>query len=262
MRFSKSGSIASGVTSRPVKPVPPVLMTTSTAGSAIHCRTRARIFSTSSVTMARSATAGPAFSMRSTNLAPGWSPARARVSATVNTAIFSGTNCLLVSMPGIRRPCLQLRRGERVAGADRAGLEAGREPALALRRAAMGEAVRHHVALRSSLQGIVANRRCGLHGGLDVARHDDGRLDLELQVCILELGSHAGETVGVQFDPHLDGVGLGVAAGRLLQLLRLRQDAEQVLHVMADLVRDYVGLRELAGTALATAEAGLDLLEE
>ena len=38
--FSNSGSIASGVTSRPVKPVPPVVMITSIAGSAIHCLTR------------------------------------------------------------------------------------------------------------------------------------------------------------------------------------------------------------------------------
>ena len=36
MRFSNSGSSASGVTSRPVKPVPPVVMTTSIAGSAIQ----------------------------------------------------------------------------------------------------------------------------------------------------------------------------------------------------------------------------------
>ena len=36
MRFSNSGSTASGVTSRPVKPVPPVVMITSTSGSSIH----------------------------------------------------------------------------------------------------------------------------------------------------------------------------------------------------------------------------------
>ena len=36
IRFSNSGSMASGVTSRPVKPVPPVVMMTSTPGSAIH----------------------------------------------------------------------------------------------------------------------------------------------------------------------------------------------------------------------------------
>ena len=55
MRFSNSGSIASGVTSRPVKPVPPVVMMTSIAGSAIQAFTCARIFSTSSVTIARAA---------------------------------------------------------------------------------------------------------------------------------------------------------------------------------------------------------------
>ncbi|MHC2508861.1 hypothetical protein ACVII1_004099 [Bradyrhizobium elkanii] len=32
IRFSNNGSTASGVTSRPVKPVPPVVMTASTAG--------------------------------------------------------------------------------------------------------------------------------------------------------------------------------------------------------------------------------------
>ena len=47
-------------------------------------------------------------------------------------------------------------------------------------------------------------------------------------------------------------------------LLRLGQDAEQVLHVMADLVRDHVGLRELARLAadVAAAESGRDLIEE
>ncbi len=39
MRFSNSGSTASGVTSRPVKPVPPVVMIASMFGSAIQIRT-------------------------------------------------------------------------------------------------------------------------------------------------------------------------------------------------------------------------------
>src|SRR5262249_4596102 len=45
---------------------------------------------------------------------------------------------------------------------------------------------------------------------------------------------------------------------------RLRQDAEQVLHVVADLVRDHVGLREPAGLAadVATAKARRNLIEE
>ena len=41
--FSNSGRIASGVTSRPVKPVPPVVITTSMAGSAIQPSTLARM---------------------------------------------------------------------------------------------------------------------------------------------------------------------------------------------------------------------------
>jgi hypothetical protein len=54
MRFSNNDSTASGVTSRPVKPVPPVEMITSTSGAAIHRFTCARIASTSSSTIARS----------------------------------------------------------------------------------------------------------------------------------------------------------------------------------------------------------------
>jgi len=39
--------------------------------------------------------------MRSTNVAPDLSSSSARVSDIVSTAIFSGTNCLLVSIPGM-----------------------------------------------------------------------------------------------------------------------------------------------------------------
>ena len=52
--FSNNPSSASGVTSRPVTPVPPVEITASMLGSSIHFETWARILSTSSVTMARS----------------------------------------------------------------------------------------------------------------------------------------------------------------------------------------------------------------
>ena len=58
--FSNSGFTASGVTSRPVKPVPPVVMTTSTAGSAIQPCTLALISGTSSLTIARAASSVPA----------------------------------------------------------------------------------------------------------------------------------------------------------------------------------------------------------
>ncbi len=80
MRFSNSGSSASGVTSRPVKPVPPVVMTTSMFLSLIHFFTCARIALTSSVTIARAASLWPAVSMRSPSNAPDLSSCeRARV---------------------------------------------------------------------------------------------------------------------------------------------------------------------------------------
>jgi hypothetical protein len=53
--LSNSGRTASGVTSRPVRPVPPVVTTASIFASAIHLRMIARIALTSSGTMALSA---------------------------------------------------------------------------------------------------------------------------------------------------------------------------------------------------------------
>src|SRR5262245_51253145 len=61
---------------------------------------------------------------------------------------------------------------ESVAGADRAGLQPGHEPALTLLRRTVREGIRHHVALRLLLQPVVADRRGGAHCGLDVARLD------------------------------------------------------------------------------------------
>src|SRR3954467_9177122 len=172
MRFSNSGSTASGVTSRPVKPGPPVVTTTSIAGDAIHSRTRARMVSTSSGTMLRSATTCPAAFMRSESIAPDLSSAISRVSDTVSTANFSGTNCLLWSRPAIlayqqllrcheANPSLELRRGEGIAACDLTRLEAIAEPALALLRRTVGEAVRHHPALCLALQRVVTDRRSG-----------------------------------------------------------------------------------------------------
>ena len=49
----------------------------------------------------------------------------------------------------------------------------------------------------------------------------------------------------------------------MLALLHLGEDAEQILHVMPDLVGDHVGLRELASLAgIAAAEPVLQIAEE
>ena len=62
MTLSNKGCIASGVTSRPVRPVPPVEMITSIAGSSIHFCAALRIESISSGTIARAASRCPAAS--------------------------------------------------------------------------------------------------------------------------------------------------------------------------------------------------------
>ncbi len=83
--------------------------------------------------------------------------------------------------------------------------------------------------------------------------------------CLLLLGMvrpDAGIAIGLQFNAHLKPVGGDLAACGLLRGLLLRQGAEQILHVMADLVRDHISLREFAGVARATMEARLDLFEE
>src|SRR5690242_2203425 len=243
MRFSNKGSSASGVTSRPVKPVPPVVMTTSTTGSSIHAFTRARIAFTSSGTIARSASACPAASIRPTRVAPDLSSPSARVSDTVSTAIFNGTNGFVSSMPAMT-PChdLQVRGRKRVAAVDRAVLKAGVEPAHALLGRAVGEAVGHHHAARLALQAIVADRRGGLERGVDVAGFEERLL------LLLAVRPYAGEAVGLQLDAHLHAVRLGLRHGVLL-LLHCGQDAQQVLHVMPVFVRDHVGLREFARAA-------------
>src|SRR5262249_2410517 len=63
----------------------------------------------------------------------------------------------------------KLLRAEGVAPRDRAVRQAGREPALALFSAAMGEGVRHHIALHFLLQAIVADRGRCLQRLIDVA---------------------------------------------------------------------------------------------
>ena len=62
--------LSSGVTSRPVTPVPPVEITTSIAGSAIHALSCAMISSFSSRTMRRAAIRWPAVVARSARVLP------------------------------------------------------------------------------------------------------------------------------------------------------------------------------------------------
>src|SRR6516164_3763313 len=152
---------------------------------------------------------------------------------------------------------LKLCRVKCVALVDVPRLEPRHEPAGALLRGAVGEGVGHHVALGLPLQPVVADGRGSLHRCLHVARFD------EVPRFLRVMRPHAGKAIGLQLDPHLDLVGLDFVE-TLLHLLHLGQDAQQVLHVMANLMGDHVGLRELAGLAagVAGAEAPLEILKE
>ena len=145
---------------------------------------------------------------------------------------------------------LKLLRPEGVAGLHVAGLEADFEPLHALRRGAMCKALGNHMALRLLLDHVVADLAGGVEAFLDVAG-----LQAVLEL-VIEVRPHAGKAIRLQLHPHLDLI--GVARISLLHLLHLVGDAENGLHVMANLVGDDVGLREVA----RRAEAALQLLIE
>src|SRR5262249_25443728 len=90
------------------------------------------------------------------------------------------------------------------------------------------------------------------------------RFAFVLEHFVLAVRPYAGEAVGLQLDLALDVVRRRLAVGRALRLLRLRQNAQQILHVVPDLVRDHIGLRKLARSAadIAAAKARRDLIEE
>src|ERR1700733_8557033 len=292
MRFSNSGSIASGVTSRPVKPVPPVVMMASTSGSAIHLLMTMRIASTSSTTISRAASRWPAATRRSPSVAPDLSSSSERVSEIVSTAMLSGRKVLdssmedmtclssrpacaghprLTGLPeartwmaGTSRPRRSMpigysspARTERIAGLHRALLIAGHEPLLSLRRGAMREGIRHHPSGRLPLQRVVADRRGRCQRGIDVARFQEARTFL-----LLAVDPDARQAIRLQLDLHLQRVGFRLAAGLLLQPRHPRQDAEQVLDVMTGFMGNDIGRGEFAGIARAAVKPGLDLAEE
>src|SRR5262245_22268477 len=72
----------------------------------------------------------------------------------------------------------------------------------------------------------------------------------------------AGETVGLQFNPHLDTVCLRFASCCTLRGLRLRQNAQEILHVMTDLMRHHISFGEFATLPTATTELVSHVTEE
>jgi hypothetical protein len=124
-----------------------------------------------------------------------------------------------------------------------------------LLRGAVRPALGRDLALRLALDRVVADRRGGAQPFFDVTRIEPHLAGLGLARDVV--APDAREAVGLQLHAHRQLVGLGLARA-LLRGAHLLVDAEQVLHVMADLVRDHVGLREVA----RRAEAPLELVVE
>src|SRR5260370_7331149 len=193
--------------------------------------------------------------MRSTRVAPDLSSASSRVSETVSTANFSGTNGFVSSNPGMVRS-LELRTTEGVAARHRTALEPGVEPAHGLLGRAVGECVGDDGAWRLRLKAVVADGGRGRERSFDVALLD------QIPALPRTFGPDPGETIGLQLDLDLQVIRLDLADG-VLTLLHLRQDAEQILHVVTDLVGDHVSLGELARLAVvAAAKPALQVAEE
>ena len=104
----------------------------------------------------------------------------------------------------------------------------------------MGEFVGHDAAGLHFLEMVVADGGCGVHCGFDVAL-------LEEVALFGGIGPDSGVAIGLELDADGDGIGHSRIALHLLADFSL--DARDFLHVVADLVSNYVGLREFAGSA-------------
>ena len=114
----------------------------------------------------------------------------------------------------------------------------------------MSEAVGDDGAARLPLQPIIANGGRGRHRLLQV---------ILVQIVVPRLHlvrPHAGQAIGHQLG--LDRYRIALIRVLLFRRLNFRQQPHQVLHVMADLVRDHVGI----GKVTTAAQLGLHILEE
>lgn len=163
-----------------------------------------------------------------------------------------GAPFLLLLMIGSRF-ALQAAVGGRegVAALEAAGGEAFLEPAHALGRGAVGEALGGGVAAGFLLQVVVAYLLGGVDGFFDVAVFE------RAEHAVLVVTPDAGIVVGLQLDA--DGGAVLVVlvlAGHLA--MGLVEGAEEMLHMMAHLVGDDIG----AGEVAAGSDGAAHLVEE
>jgi hypothetical protein len=134
---------------------------------------------------------------------------------------------------------------ECLAGFYVAAFESTAEPRYTLLGGTVREPIRGNALTGHPLDSIVANGRRGVQALLEITG-----LELDLPkggpswLCRL-VTPDTGEAVSLKLQPHGERVLL--IGPRLLHLSHLRLDAEQVLNMVAELVRKNVGLREVAG---------------
>ena len=129
-------------------------------------------------------------------------------------------------------------RAERVTRADLSVRQTTLEPLGTLCRTAVSKPFWHHASCCHLLKAIVPDRSRSVQPRLYVSGLED------ISLCC-GMSPHACVAVGLQF--HRDGETVLKVAPLLLYLSDLTLCAEKILHMVANLMRDYIGLRELPG---------------
>src|SRR5262245_36547046 len=111
----------------------------------------------------------------------------------------------------------------------------------------MRKGVGHDIALRLFLDAIVADGARRPERILDIARLDD------VLTLLGTISPDAGEAIGLKLHAHLERIGLCLPHA-LFERFDLIGDAEKLLYVMTDLMRDDVGLRHVSWCAEAVFE--------
>lgn len=147
---------------------------------------------------------------------------------------------------------LQLARLEGIAASGQTRVETAAEPAHPLRRGAVGKGVRPHLATGLALQVVIADGIGGVQRLLQITRLQP------LQTPLGVVRPNSGQAVGLQLLAHQQAVVAFEALATLAGGTDPGRDAEQRLHVMADLMGDHIGLGKVAGGG----EAGFQFAEE
>ena len=114
----------------------------------------------------------------------------------------------------------------------------------------MRERVGHNITLTFALQAIIAHRAGRRQRFFDIA-------NVQQPSLLSVVRPHAGQKISLQFEPNRKLIGFGFAHSAL-RAIHLIHRAEQVLDMMTNFVRDYVG----CGKITRRAESGLQLLKE